>query len=105
MLKFIWNKATAPLQSNLGVGVCPYKMKWVDIKTKGATKWLFCNLCNDNVIEDEIHFLLRCDFYPDIRRPSSAKAQLCNRDFHLNDKFIFIVNFVNMQFILASTLL
>ena len=66
-----------------------------------------CNLCNDNVIEDEIHFLLCCDFYSDIRRPLLAKAQLCNGDFQnmsLNDKFIFIMSFVNKQYILASTL-
>lgn len=54
-----------------------------------------------------MHFLLRCDFYSDVRRPLLAKAQLCNRDFPempLQDKFIFIMNYVNMQKILASTL-
>ena len=67
-----------------------------------------CKLCKDNVIEDEIHFHLCCDFYSAIKRPLLAKAQLCNRNFQnmsLNDKFIFIMNFVNMQYILASTLL
>ena len=67
-----------------------------------------CNLCTDNVIEDEIHFLLCCDFYSDIRRPLLAKAQLCNSDFHnmpLLDKFVFIMNYVNMQNLLATTLL
>ena len=67
-----------------------------------------CNLCTDNVIEDEIHFLLCCDFYSDIRRPLLAKAQLCNSDFQnmsMQDKFVFIMNYINMQYILSSTLL
>ena len=54
-----------------------------------------CNLSTDIVIEDEIHFLLCCDFCSDIRRPFLAKAQLCKMDFHdipLLDKFIFIMN-------------
>ena len=62
-----------------------------------------CNLCTDNVSEDEIHFLLCCVFHSDIRRP----AQLCKMDFHNTpffDKFIFIMNYVNMQHILATTL-
>ena len=40
------------------------------------------NLCTDNVIEDEMHFLLCCVFYSDARKPLLAKAQLCNRDSH-----------------------
>ena len=58
-----------------------------------------CNLCN---------FLSFFDFYSDIRRPLLAKAQLCNRDFQnmpTKDKLIFIMNFVNIQYTLASTLL
>ena len=77
-------------------------------KPKVPLNYHICNLCNDNVIEDEIHFLLCCAFYSDIRRTLLAKAQLCHRDFQdmsSNDKFIFIMNFVNMQYILASTLL
>ena len=44
--------------SNLGVGVCPDKLKRIDIKkTKVPLNDRICNLCNDNVIQDEIHFL------------------------------------------------
>ena len=67
-----------------------------------------CNLCTDNVIEDEIHFLLCCDFYSDIRRPLLAKAQWCYSDFQnmsMQDKFVFLMNYINMQYILSSTLL
>ena len=54
-----------------------------------------CKLCKDNVVEDELHFLLCCDFYSDLRRPLINKAQLCNVDFTnmlIKDKFIFIMN-------------
>lgn len=40
-----------------------------------------CKLCTDNVVEDEMHFLLCCDFYSDLRRPLVAKAQLRNSNF------------------------
>ena len=43
-------------------------------------------------IEDEMQFLLNCDFYEDLRRPLKDKAHRCNTDFaHLNntDKIIF----------------
>ena len=58
-------------------------------------------------IEDELHFLIDCPFYDDIRRNLFRKAQLCKRDFILYDstaKMIFLLNNINMQPILASTL-
>ena len=67
-----------------------------------------CKLCSNNAIEDEMHFLMVCEFYSDLRRPLFAKAQHCNSDFQKlspDDKFIFIMNFINMQHILSSTLL
>ena len=65
-----------------------------------------CFHCIDT-IEDELHFLIDCPFYDDIRRNLFRKAQLCNRDFILYDstaKMIFLLNNINMQPILASTL-
>ena len=65
-----------------------------------------CFHCIDSV-EDELHFLIDCPFYDDMRRKMFHKAQLCNRDFILYDstaKMIFLLNHVNMQPILASTL-
>ena len=52
--------------------------------------------------EDELHFLIDCPFYDDIRRNLFRKAQLCNRD--STAKMIFLLNNINMQPILASTL-
>ena len=65
-----------------------------------------CFHCIDSV-EDELHFLINCPFYDDMRRKMFHKAQLCNRDFILYDstaKMIFLLNHVNMQPILATTL-
>ena len=48
------------------------------------------------------------DVYRGTNGPLFEKAQTCNTDFHslsLDDKFIFIMNFVNTQHILSSTLL
>ena len=65
-----------------------------------------CFHCVETV-EDELHFLIDCPFYDDIRRKMFHKAQLCNRDFVLYDsiaKMIFLLNNPNMQTHLASTL-
>ena len=54
-----------------------------------------------------MHFLLNSDFYGDLRRLLLDKAQRCNTDFaHSNntDKFIFLMNYINLTHILASTL-
>ena len=66
-----------------------------------------CQLRNSNQIEDEMHFLLNCDFYGDFQCPLLDKANRCNTDFaHSNntDKFIFLINYINLTHILASTL-
>ena len=66
-----------------------------------------CKLCNSDQNEDELHFLLNCEFFEDLRRPLLFKAQRCNTDFtRLNNtvKFIFLMNHINLTHILASTL-
>ena len=67
-----------------------------------------CKLCSNNAIEDEMHFLMVCEFYSDLRRPLFAKVQHCNSDFQKlspGNKFIFIMSYINMQHILSSTLM
>ena len=66
-----------------------------------------CKFCSAEMVEDELHFLLGCDFYSDLRRPLLDKAKLCNTDFQVlshKDQFIFIMNHINLQRCLASTL-
>ncbi|MCG8113538.1 MAG: reverse transcriptase family protein [Candidatus Thiodiazotropha taylori] len=65
-----------------------------------------CFYCSEKV-ENEIHFLIECPFYDDIKRKLFQKANLCNSNFNgfsQKDKFIFLMNNVNMQPLLASTL-
>ena len=62
---------------------------------------------SEDTVEHELHFLIDCPFYDDIRQKMFRKAQLCNRDFILynwSEKMIFLMNKVNMQPIVASTL-
>ena len=43
----------------------------------------------------------------DVRRPWMLRAQTCNTDFNnlsLEDKFIFIMNYINLQHSLSNTL-
>lgn len=60
-----------------------------------------------NSVEDEVHFFIECPFYDDIRRKLFHRAQLCNRDFatfNSTEKLVFLMNNINMQYIVASTL-
>ena len=60
-----------------------------------------------NAVEHELHFFIECPFYDDIRRKLFHKAQLCNRDFDTyssTEKLVFLMNNINMQAIVASTL-
>ena len=43
-----------------------------------------CFHCIDSV-EDELHFLIDCPFYDDMRLKMFHKSQLCNSDFILYD--------------------
>ena len=65
-----------------------------------------CFHCKD-AVENEIHFLLECPFYDDLRRKLFKKANLCNSDFdalNFTDKFIFLMNNINIQPLVANTL-
>ena len=58
-------------------------------------------------IENELHFLIECPFYDYLRRIMLHKAQLCNTDFvayNSTKKVIFLMNHINMQPIVASTM-
>lgn len=66
-----------------------------------------CIYCTDNCIEDEKHFLLKCDFYSDLRYSLEVKA--CEFDseflnFSVQDKFLFFMTNDFIQPFLAKTL-
>ena len=43
-------------------GYLPLQIERFHIKTNVPLNNGICNLCTDNVVEDEMHFLLCCDF-------------------------------------------
>ena len=66
-----------------------------------------CNFCNENMVEDETHFILHCDLYSDIRYELYEKAtKVCCNFILLNDKekMCFLMNNVNLQHDVAKTL-
>ena len=65
-----------------------------------------CFHCKD-AFENEIRFLLERPFYDYLQRKLFKKANLCNSDFdalNFTDKFIFLMNNINIQPLGANTL-
>ena len=65
-----------------------------------------CFHCPQSV-ENELHFLIECPFYDNLRRKMLHKAQFCNTDFvaySTTEKLFFLMNHINMQPIVASTI-
>ena len=53
-----------------------------------------CMLCETDAVEDEIHFVIHCPLYDDIRSILFAKATHMFPDFHLYDeldKFVYLL--------------
>jgi hypothetical protein len=66
-----------------------------------------CTYCNKNCVEDEMHFLMECEFYSDLRYFIFQKGHQFNETFSsLNkvDKFIFLMNDISVQPFLAKTM-
>lgn len=66
-----------------------------------------CKFCELNAIENEMHFLMTCPLYTDIRYELFEKASDLIDGFNLlciDDKFISIMNCENIQYSLAHTL-
>ncbi len=58
-----------------------------------------CIFCTDNAVEDELHVILKCSFYEDIRDDLFHAACTINSDFmNLNDsdKFSFLFSECNI---------
>ena len=51
-----------------------------------------CTYCNQNKIENEVHFLIECDIYDDLKVELFSKYAEFNTDFtdfNANDRFVF----------------
>ncbi len=53
-----------------------------------------CQLCGTQEVEDEIHFVCKCNLYNDLRKIMYRTGEHKHNDFHMyvnKDKFIFLV--------------
>ena len=66
-----------------------------------------CNVCNNDTIEDEFHFLIQCNAYCHLRNSLYVKANAINVNFNLmtdHEKFLFLLSDENVCKSTASTL-
>ena len=66
-----------------------------------------CKYCNTDSVEDEIHFLVGCEFYSDLRYKLFQSAYSLNDRFKYYDsldKLVWLMNSDELQFQLASVL-
>lgn len=66
-----------------------------------------CEFCDRSEVEDELHFLIKCPFYNDIRKPLFQEAVSINPTFFNLcdvDRISFLMNTVSIQKLLAKTL-
>ena len=66
-----------------------------------------CQFCDANEVESEIHFLIECNFYSDIRESFFDRVSLVNNTFKnlcSDEKFIFIISCDETQISLAKIL-
>ena len=67
-----------------------------------------CQFCDMDVVEDETHFLIDCNFYSDLRYDLFRKTMILNINFNTFnsiEKLKVIMNDNSLQFCLANTLL
>ena len=65
-----------------------------------------CQICNGNYVENEMHVLLNCQVYQDLRLKLFTKACLINTDFNTmsdHDKFVFLFSNIDMIRLCAKT--
>ena len=63
-----------------------------------------CPFCNDSV-EDEVHFLVNCDIYSDLRYNLFIHAMNIDNSFILKsdiEKFLFLIDNSELQYELSS---
>ncbi len=65
-----------------------------------------CEFCNDNAVEDELHVILKCTFYDDLREELFEAAENINNNFmNLSDtdKFSFLFSNCNIVKLCAKS--
>ena len=54
--------------AQLRMGILPLRIETGRYKNEEVHERV-CNICNENVVEDEIHFMFNCNAYTHIRQP------------------------------------
>ena len=107
-VKTVSNRQYRRVLSNFRSGCLPLAIetgRWTKPKTPLNERK--CKFCDRNVAEDEIHFLLDCNFYSDLQYNLIENANSLSDNFinlNLEDKFIFIMSNDTIQPFLAKTL-
>ena len=92
---FINNRSKRSLLSRFRLGILALRIetgRWyqgIDANLR------LCKICNNGEVEDEQHFLMRCNVYNDFRQSLFDKCTFKNNSFNLlseSEKFIYIVN-------------
>lgn len=74
-------------------------------KPKTPMNERICKFCQSHSVENEMHFLLECDLYTDLRQLLFEKASDLNADFmtlNLNEKLAFLMQNKDIQFQVGS---
>ena len=98
------NRSKRSLMAQLRCGILPLRIevgRYQNIKdgTTGRYRKLkpeerLCMICNDNLVEDEIHFICECVKYNEIREELFYSAFIDYMDFHAlssKEKFIYLL--------------
>ena len=66
-----------------------------------------CTHCNDNAVEDELHFLVNCDYYSDLRYTLWKDLSYAHPSFTFmtpEEKLVFLLNNHDVVKLLAALL-
>ena len=92
---FVCNRAKRSLLSKFRTGILPLRIETGRWYQGTNLEERVCEICGNGEVEDESHFLLKCNEYEDLRTVLFNNCSAINPDFvNLNDteKFIYIVN-------------
>ena len=92
----VYNRSHRSLLSQFRCGILPIKIE-TGRYTQIPIEYRLCILCEENVIEDENHFLFECNFYKTIRNTYFQR-------FRENCKYFDVMNYENRLRYLMSAL-
>ena len=91
--------------SKFRIGVAPIRVetgRYEGLREENRT----CPFCENDIVENELHVMLKCDLYRDIREKLFDKAIEQNQNFYSMpdcDKFAFLFSNFNLIRVCAKT--